>query len=175
MAAALSRGALQWIRRLAGRRVAWVCCQAARVLTPPPDVSEQEGVFYGPSNLLDSSWLLCSIVVRSFQSPAVQYLRETPWGPTVIPRPCAVFHGPPIRRGGIFSHSRSEDHVVASSTVKWCNEQKGAEGPPKARKDRPLIRPRYSEPITRNRHPLTPVLNPMSPGRARRTMGHKPT
>jgi hypothetical protein len=34
MAAALSRGALQWIRLPAPKRAVWVCFQAARVLTP---------------------------------------------------------------------------------------------------------------------------------------------
>jgi hypothetical protein len=45
MAAALSRGALRWIRLPAPKRAVWVCFQAARVLTPPPELYDQEGVF----------------------------------------------------------------------------------------------------------------------------------
>jgi hypothetical protein len=33
----LQRGALQWIRRLAGKRAVWVSVQAARMLKPPPE------------------------------------------------------------------------------------------------------------------------------------------
>jgi hypothetical protein len=42
----LQRGALQWIRRLAGKRAVWSCVQAARVLTPPRMLCDREGVFY---------------------------------------------------------------------------------------------------------------------------------
>jgi hypothetical protein len=47
MAAALSRGALRWIRLPALKRAVWVCFQAARVLTPPPELYDREGVFCG--------------------------------------------------------------------------------------------------------------------------------
>jgi hypothetical protein len=46
MAAALCRGALQWIRRLACKRVVRVSVPAARVRTPPPVMSDRQGVFY---------------------------------------------------------------------------------------------------------------------------------
>ena len=46
MAAALSRGALRWIRLLASQRVVWGCCHAARVRLPPPEEYDREGVFY---------------------------------------------------------------------------------------------------------------------------------
>jgi acetoin utilization deacetylase AcuC-like enzyme len=42
----LQRGALQWIRRLAGKRAVWVSVQAARLLKPPPEAYDREGVFY---------------------------------------------------------------------------------------------------------------------------------
>jgi hypothetical protein len=41
----LQRGALQWIRRLAGKRAVWVSVQAARMLKPPPGACDREGVF----------------------------------------------------------------------------------------------------------------------------------
>jgi hypothetical protein len=47
MAAALSRGALRWIRLPARKRAVWVGCQTARVLTPPPEASHRQGVFCG--------------------------------------------------------------------------------------------------------------------------------
>jgi hypothetical protein len=60
-AAALSRGVLRWIRLPAGKRAVWVGFQAAHVRTPPPSVSDEEGVFlwrallglpcFGPSPL----------------------------------------------------------------------------------------------------------------------------
>jgi hypothetical protein len=42
----LQRGALQWIRRLAGKRAVWVSVQAARVLMPPPEEYDRQGVLY---------------------------------------------------------------------------------------------------------------------------------
>jgi hypothetical protein len=47
MAAALSRGTLRWIRRRAPKRAVWVCVQAARVPTPPPDMPDRQGVCCG--------------------------------------------------------------------------------------------------------------------------------
>ena len=45
MTAALSRGALQWIRRLAGKRAVWVDVQAARVADTPSGYSRPAGGF----------------------------------------------------------------------------------------------------------------------------------
>jgi hypothetical protein len=44
MAAALSRGVLRWRRRLARQRAVWGGGQTARVLTPPPEASDRQGV-----------------------------------------------------------------------------------------------------------------------------------
>jgi hypothetical protein len=43
--AALSRGALRWRRLPAPKRAVWGGFQAARVLTPPPELPDREGVF----------------------------------------------------------------------------------------------------------------------------------
>jgi hypothetical protein len=48
MVAALLRGALRWRRLPASKRAVWVgCSYAARVRTPPPDLSDRQGVFCG--------------------------------------------------------------------------------------------------------------------------------
>jgi hypothetical protein len=49
VAATLLRGALRWIRLPAPKRAVWVCCQAARMLTPPLERYDREGVFYAVS------------------------------------------------------------------------------------------------------------------------------
>jgi hypothetical protein len=50
------KGALRWIRLPASKRAVWVGVQAARVLTPLPDVYDREGVFVVCPCLLDRLW-----------------------------------------------------------------------------------------------------------------------
>jgi hypothetical protein len=53
MAVALLRGALRWIRPPARKRAVWIGCQAARVLIPPPNACDRQGVFVSYPRLLD--------------------------------------------------------------------------------------------------------------------------
>jgi hypothetical protein len=92
MAAALCRGALRWIRRLAFKRVARVGGPAARVRIPPPAVADRQGVFYDLSSSVARqalSALLQYICVS--QSPAGQHRREHHGTASAILRPVAVF------------------------------------------------------------------------------------
>jgi hypothetical protein len=45
VSAALARGALHWIYLYAPKRAVWDCFQVARMLTPPPELPDREGVF----------------------------------------------------------------------------------------------------------------------------------
>jgi hypothetical protein len=49
MAAALCRGVLRWIHRLAPKRAVWVCIQAARVRDTPSGDARPAGGFLWPA------------------------------------------------------------------------------------------------------------------------------
>jgi hypothetical protein len=87
VAAALARGALQWIRRLAGKRAAWGGFQAARVLTHPLRMlGDREGVFSAQRSPSPHASTTGTTTSQDFRGVHVAFtcltpLPLTPWYP----------------------------------------------------------------------------------------------
>jgi len=104
MAAVLCRGALQWRRCPARRRAVWGDIQAARVLRPPPEKDDRQGVFYACCSSPRASQPAISV---SLAFPANQpQLRHTAWAfdslllSTLCALPFKTLNLPPRRSSG---------------------------------------------------------------------------